>query len=231
MLAEKSAWPVAYQLSRVHDPQADGDSILKQLLDGYRRFQRDVFPGLRKHFHLLSEKQAPDTLFVTCADSRVVPNLFLQTEPGDLFICRNVGNVVPPYGELAGGVSATIEYAVQVLGVKHVIVCGHSDCGAIKASLNKKSLESLPAAGHWLEYIESARDYLDATAPEGDLDAMIHANVIAQLENLKTHPAVAAALTRKKLEVHGWFYDILSGTIESYDANSGKFLPVNLVDG
>src|SRR4051794_5748530 len=113
---------------------------MKQLLEGYRKFRRDVFPQRRERFHLLSDRQAPEVLFLTCADSRVVPDLILQTEPGDLFICRNVGNIVPPEGEIAGGVSATIEYAVQVLRVRHIIICGHSDCGAIKAALNKESL-------------------------------------------------------------------------------------------
>jgi carbonic anhydrase len=207
-----------------------GERILKRLVDGYRRFQHDEFPGLRKHFRLLSDRQAPETLFVTCADSRVVPNLFLQTEPGDLFICRNVGNVVPPNGELAGGVSATIEYAVQVLKVKHVIICGHSDCGAIKAWLNQESLRSLPAAGRWLKYVDNASKFLDPAAAPGDIEATIRANVISQLENLKTHPEVAAALEEKRLEVHGWFYDIMSGTIERYDPPTGKFTPLDSAD-
>jgi carbonic anhydrase len=227
MLAKKSVLLAAWPDRRARCSQSDGDEHLKRLLDGYRRFQREEFPGLRDHFHLLSDQQSPETLFVTCADSRVVPNLILQTEPGDLFICRNVGNVVPPHGEPAGGVSATIEYAVQVLGVKRVIICGHSDCGAIKAWLNQESLKSLPAAGHWLQYVESARNFLDPSAPGGDIEAMIHANVVAQLENLKTHSNVAAAMEEKRLEIHGWFYDILSGTIDAYDPHSGKFVPLD----
>ncbi len=201
---------------------------MQRLLDGYRRFHNEVFPQQREHFHLLSESQSPDTLFLTCADSRVVPNLILQTEPGDLFICRNIGNVVPPAGELTGGVSATIEYAVQALKVKHIIICGHSDCGAIKASLNKRSVAHLPAAGRWLRFIESARQYLppgsDPSDPE--LVELIHANVLAQVENLKTHPAVIAALAEKRLQLHGWFYDILSGTIEAADPSSRTFRPL-----
>src|SRR5664279_5681643 len=199
---------------------------MKRLLDGYRKFQRYEFPGRRNLFHLLADRQAPDTLFLTCADSRVVPDLFLQTEPGDLFICRNVGNIVPPEGEIAGGVSATIEYAVQVLKVKHIIICGHSDCGAIKASLNKESLSALPHAGEWLRYLDCARNYLDQTDPDPELLALIHANVIAQLENLKTHPEISSAIATHSLEIHGWFYDILTGTIEAYDPADGKFRPL-----
>jgi carbonic anhydrase len=203
---------------------------MKRLLDGYRRFQRDIFPQRREHFHLLSDRQAPDVLFLTCADSRVVPDLILQTEPGDLFICRNVGNIVPPRGEVAGGVTATIEYAVRVLKVKHIIICGHSDCGAIKASLNKESLATLPHAGVWLRYLESAWRYLDSAKrdPDEELLALIHANVIAQLENLKTHPEVSAAIANHSLHVHGWFYDILTGTIEAYDPATGKFSPLDV---
>jgi carbonic anhydrase len=202
---------------------------LKRLVEGYERFHREIFPQRREHFHLLSERQAPDTLFLTCADSRVVPDLILQTEPGDLFICRNVGNIVPPYGQVSGGVSATIEYAVQVLKVKHIIICGHSDCGAIKASLNKESLATLPAAGRWLRYVESAWNYLDPSqsASDPELLALIHANVIAQLENLKTHPEVSTALAAGHLELHGWFYDILTGAIESYDPVTRKFTPLH----
>lgn len=201
---------------------------MKQLLEGYRRFHSDVFPQRRDHFHLLSEGQSPETLFLTCADSRVVPDLILQTEPGDLFIGRNVGNVVPPHGEMEGGVSATIEYAVEVLKVKHIIICGHSDCGAIKAALDKQSLASLPSARHWLRYVESAWNFVDPSVRGSDTEllALIHANVIAQVENLKTHPEVSAALAQQRLEVHGWFYDILSGTIESYDLELKKFVPL-----
>jgi carbonic anhydrase len=203
---------------------------IERLLDGYRRFQRHVFPQRKEHFHLLSDRQAPDVLFLTCADSRVVPDLILQTEPGDLFICRNVGNIVPPKGEIAGGVTATIEYAVKVLRVKHIIICGHSDCGAIKASLNRESLATLPHAGVWLRYLESAQNYLDPKERDADAEllALIHANVIAQLENLKTHPEVSSALSDHSLEVHGWFYDILTGTIEAYDPAEGKFRPLNV---
>jgi carbonic anhydrase len=201
---------------------------MKRLLDGYSKFHHHIFPQRKEHFHLLSDRQSPEVLFLTCADSRVVPDLILQTEPGDLFICRDVGNIVPPSGELPGGVTATIEYAVQVLKVKHIIICGHSDCGAIKAAINKESLASLPHAGVWLRYLDSAWKYLDAEErdAEAELLALIHANVIAQLENLKTHPEVSAALAENRLQIHGWFYDILTGTIEAYDPATGKFSPL-----
>ena len=203
---------------------------MKNLIKGYLRFREDVFPQWKNHFHLLSDRQAPDVLFVTCADSRVVPNLILQTEPGDLFICRNAGNVVPPFGETAGGVSATVEYAIAVLKVRHVIICGHSDCGAVKAVLDKKDLTRLPLTERWLKYVEAAWQYRDPGDPLSDEKlrhkALIHANVIAQLHNLKTHPEVAAGLAKGTLQVHGWYYDILTGQIHAYDQQAQKFVPL-----
>ena len=203
---------------------------MKNLLAGYLKFRKDVFPQWKDHFHLLAEIQSPDVLFITCADSRIVPSLILQTEPGDLFICRNAGNVVPPFGQTAGGVSATVEYAIEVLKVRHVIVCGHSDCGAVKAVLDKKDMSRLPITHKWLKYVEAAWEYRNPSDPMADdvsqHTALIHANVIAQLHNLKTHPEVVSGLTKGTLQVHGWYYDILTGAIESYNQQSGRFVPL-----
>lgn len=203
---------------------------MKRLLEGYARFRREAFGPRKDHFHLLSEIQSPEVLFITCADSRIVPDLILQTEPGDLFICRIVGNVVPPAGELPGGVSSTIEYAVEVLKVRHVIICGHSDCGAAKAAIHPESLQRLPLTKKWLRYIEGAWKYLDPGVSRDDPKALhtalIHANVIAQLENLKTHPEISQGLAHGTVQVHGWYYDILTGTIEAYDEQARRFIPL-----
>ena len=209
---------------------------MNRLLQGYARFRRDVFSGMKNHFRLLADSQQPHVLFVTCADSRVVPDLILQTEPGEMFLCRTVGNIVPPQGAMPGGVSATIEYAVEVLHVPHIIVCGHSDCGAIKAVLppdpgdprDHRNLARLPLTAKWLGYIEPAWKFLPPGISAGDPRtlhvALIRANAIAQLENLKTHPEVARALAHNALEVHGWYYDILTGAIEAYDQQQRRFL-------
>ncbi len=201
---------------------------MKRLVEGYRKFRSEAFPEMRGHFHLLAELQTPETLFITCSDSRVVPNLILQAEPGELFIARHIGNVVPPVGEVAGAVSATIEYAVLVLKVKHIIICGHSDCGAIKAVIEKTKLKGLPLAERWLEYVESAWKFRDPSEPMTDdaarLRALIRANVIAQMRNTKTHPEVAAAVASRRLQVHGWYYDILTGAIDAYDEGARKFI-------
>lgn len=203
---------------------------MQRLLEGYARFRRDVFPAAKDRFHLLADRQQPDVLFITCADSRVVPDLMLQTEPGDMFLCRVVGNIVPPHGELPGGVSSTLEYAVEVLRVRHVIVCGHSDCGAIKAVLNRGSLARLPLTAQWLGYVERAWNYLDSSVDRNDPralhTALIHANVLAQLENLKTHPEVARGLAEKRLAVHGWYYDIMTGAIEAWNQKLRRFAPL-----
>jgi carbonic anhydrase len=202
---------------------------LKRLLEGYARFRQTAFPERKDHFHLLSEGQAPEFLFITCADSRIVPDLIFQTEPGDLFICRNAGNVVPPHGDIPGGVSATVEYAVEVLKVKHVIVCGHSDCGAVKAAIKRSTLTGLPTTQKWLQYVEDGWQAYGGEMLEGEpsLEKCIHANVIAQLENLKTHPEVIRGLERGTLQVHGWYYDILAGTVEAFDPDSKSFKPID----
>ena len=204
---------------------------MDRLLTGYRKFRTEAFPERKDHFRLLSTGQTPEVLFITCADSRVVPDLILQSEPGDLFLCRNAGNVIPPGGEMAGGVSATIEYAVEVLKVKHVIVCGHSDCGAVKAALDPtRGLETLPLTEQWLHFIKSAWNYMPANVPDDEAarhDALIHANVIAQLNHLKSHPEIAKGLQQGNIQVHGWYYDILTGDLKAYDEKSNRFVPID----
>lgn len=202
---------------------------MERLIEGHRRFQEEVFPERRDHFHLLAESQAPRWLFITCSDSRIVPDLILQTEPGDLFITRNAGNVVPVSTD-EDGATATIEYAVEVLKVKHAILCGHSDCGALKAALNKPDPAVMPKASRWLNHVEEAfhhRQPLNsADGDHAELASIIRGNVVAQLMNLKAQASVARAMERGTLTVHGWYYDILSGRIEQYDETQRKFLPL-----
>jgi carbonic anhydrase len=190
---------------------------------------QDVFPARRSQFRLLAESQAPEYLFITCSDSRIVPDLILGTGPGDLFISRNAGNVIPVTGNDIDGTTATIEYAVEVLKVKYAIVCGHSDCGAMKAALHRQGLEKLPKASRWLQHVEAAfthRQPLNlAEGEHAELAALIRGNVVGQLMNLKAQPAVAKALVHGDLAVRGWFYDILSGRIEEYDESERRFVP------
>jgi carbonic anhydrase len=203
---------------------------MQKLIEGHKKFLAEVFPEKKSHFHLLAEGQSPQWLFITCADSRVLPDLILGTEPGDLFISRSIGNVVPVTSHDVDGVTATIEYAVQVLKVRHVIVCGHSDCGALKAALDRKSLENLPKAKRWLDHVEAAFAYKQplnaADGENAELAALIRGNVVAQLKNLQAQSAVRSALAEDRLTVHGWYYDILTGRIEEYDEASEKFAPL-----
>ena len=203
---------------------------MDRLIEGHKRFHADVFPARRHQFHLLAESQAPEWLFITCSDSRIVPDLILGTGPGDLFISRNAGNVVPITANDVDGTTATIEYAVEVLKVKHAILCGHSDCGAMKAALDRKGLEHLPKASRWLRHVEAAwshRQPLDpADGEHAELASLIRGNVVAQWLNLKAQPAVARALAHDAISVHAWYYDILTGRIEQYDGHFRRFLPL-----
>lgn len=207
---------------------------MKSLLDGYAKFRREVFPQWKDRFHLLAEMQKPDVLFITCADSRVVPTMIFQSEPGDMFLCRTAGNVVPPHGYMPGGVSATVEYAVEVLHVRHIVVCGHSDCGAIKAMFDQRDLTRLPLTAKWLGLMEPAWKHLDPSCgSEGTslYKGLIYGNVVAQVQHLRTHPEVARRVAEGTLELHGWFYDILTGAVEAYDEGERCFVPLESLAG
>jgi carbonic anhydrase len=203
---------------------------MERLIQGHKRFLAEIFPARKSEFRLLADRQAPEWLFITCSDSRIVPDLVLGTGPGDLFITRNAGNVVPVTASDVDGCTATIEYAVEVLRVKHAILCGHSDCGALKAALDHKSLENLPKARRWLQHVESAfanRQPLNpADGDSAELASLIRGNVVAQLHNLKEQPSVAHAMQEGRLSVHGWYYDILTGRIEQYDEQQRGFVPL-----
>ncbi|MGE1076266.1 carbonic anhydrase, partial [Pseudomonas fragariae (ex Marin et al. 2024)] len=155
-------------------------------------------PQKEELFKKLATAQSPRAMFITCADSRIVPELITQSSPGDLFVTRNVGNVVPPYGQMNGGVSTAIEYAVLALGVQHIIVCGHSDCGAMRAVLNPASLEKMPTVRAWLRHAEVAKSMVEDNcdcANEGEsMKVLTEENVIAQLQHLRTHPSVASRM-------------------------------------
>jgi carbonic anhydrase len=203
---------------------------MQKLLQGIHHFQDNVFSSQRELFERLAEGQHPDALFITCSDSRINPNLITQTEPGELFIIRNAGNIVPPYGAANGGEGATIEFAVVGLGIQHIIVCGHSHCGAMKGLLHPESLKGLPMMAAWLGHAEATRriarqKYEDRPA-EALLNVAIQENVLVQLENLRTHPAVAAALAAGKLKLHAWVYKIETGEVFAYDPERGQFAPL-----
>jgi carbonic anhydrase len=202
-----------------------------RILKGLSRFQKRVYPKHRDLFQKLALGQRPEALFITCADSRIDPCMLTQTKPGELFICRVIGNIVPPYPDAIGGVSATIEYAVGVLGVADVIVCGHTDCGVMKGVLNPDPLEPLISVTAWLKYAQPARDAVTPlektrTAPDF-LMALTERNVMEQLANLRTHPAVAARLDQGDLRLHGWVYDLGEGAVTAYDSSQDAFVTLH----
>jgi carbonic anhydrase len=200
---------------------------MQDIIAGVRTFQRDVFPHYRELFEKLANGQSPEALVITCSDSRVDPFLFTQAQPGQLFVLRNAGNLVPKYDGLIGGVTATIEFAVVGLRVPNIIVCGHSECGAIHGLLHPDSLQKMPHVADWLQHhAEPVREILARSGRLGGPDEMqqaVDANVLVQLENLKAHPCVAEGLAAGTLKLHGWVYDIASGTIRSYDDQWQQF--------
>ncbi len=205
---------------------------MEHIIDGVLRFQREVHPRSEALFQELSLGQSPAAMFIGCADSRIVPEVLTQQGPGELFVVRNAGNIVPPHSPMPGGVTASIEYAVAVLGVPDLIVCGHSGCGAMTAILRDGGeLEQLPAVARWLHYADAARDTVlrehAESTPEQRLTALIRENVLCQLDNIMTHPAVASALAKKQLRLHGWVYEIADGCVSAYDAEAGTFAPIS----
>ncbi|MFD7640656.1 carbonic anhydrase [Kitasatospora sp. NPDC059795] len=184
---------------------------MQDITDGVARFQRDVFPAKRDLFARLATHHTPGTLFIGCSDARVVPELITGAEPGELFVVRTAGNLVPAYTPGADGISASIEYAVAVLGVRDVIVCGHSACGAMTALAEGRDLAAAPAVASWLRHADAS---VARTAADGGVPALVRANVLAQLANLATHPSVARALAAHRVALHGWVYDIPTGRID-----------------
>ena len=202
---------------------------MEKIIEGFLKFQKDIFPQRSALFKKLADQQSPKVLFVTCSDSRVVPELLTQQEPGDLFVIRNAGNIVPSYGPEPGGVSATVEYAVSVLKVADVVICGHSNCGAMAAISSCQCLDHLPAVAHWLRYADAAKGIVAAReypTQRERADDLIRENVVAQLANIRTHPAIALALAQGGLNLHGWVYDIENGLIEALDRKTGHFVPL-----
>jgi carbonic anhydrase len=201
---------------------------MHKLVQGIHHFRSNLFSSQRDLFERLAQGQEPDALFITCSDSRINPNLITQTDPGELFIVRNAGNLVPPHGIIVGGEEATVEFAVVGLGIQDIIVCGHSHCGAVKGLLSLDDIrDSMPAVCAWLGHAEATRrivreKYRHLSGAEL-LNVAIQENVLVQLENLRTHPAVAAALAAGNVKLHGWVYKIETGQVFAYDPEVGQF--------
>jgi carbonic anhydrase len=200
---------------------------MQKLVDGVHAFQAEYFTSHRELFRQLAiAGQRPETLFITCSDARVVPNLITNAGPGELFIVRNVGNMVPDAG-LPGGTAAAIEFAVQFLEVEQIVVCGHTHCGAIRAVLEPSTMESMPFVKKWLAQAGRVRQIVGeryADLPEEErVAAAVEENVLVQIENLRAFPFVAERLEKGTLHVNGWVFKIETGQVFDYDPGVGQF--------
>jgi carbonic anhydrase len=210
-------------------------SELDKLKEGVRKFRTEIYPQRADAFtQAVSEPQQPQTLFITCADSRIDPVELTGSSTGDIFVTRNIGNMVPAYGEMLGGVSAVIEYAVSALKVKHVVICGHSDCGAMKALLDPSSTAKMPTVTSWLKNAHAALSIAE-TLHERELeehherpllDVLTEQNVLLQMQHLKTHPSVAGAMAADELTISGWIYNIGDGHVCVTEDGQRTFTPI-----
>lgn len=203
---------------------------MKRLIKGLHEFQTNYFSEHKELFELLSQGQHPRILFITCSDSRIDPNLITQTDPGEMFIIRNAGNIIPPYGATNGGEGATVEYAIHALGIEEIIVCGHTHCGAMKGLLQIGKLEEeMPVVYEWLKHAEATRrtikEHYQEYEGEDLLNAAAKENVLTQLDNLRTYPVVYSGLKGGQLQLHGWLYEIETGQILEYDSGRSQFVP------
>jgi carbonic anhydrase len=209
---------------------------MEKLIRGIHKFQSDVFRAREDMFRKLARGQNPQALFIGCSDSRIVPDLICQADPGDLFVLRNAGNLVPSY--TPGAVSseaATIEYAVRGLGVKDIIVCGHTRCGAMQAAMNPGGLKDMPRVRSWLANADASNEIVVTRYGHLPEDArwqvMAQENVLVQLENLRTHPAVLVGLAHGDLRLHAWVYQLETGRVFTYEPESGQYVPLVRNDG
>jgi carbonic anhydrase len=212
-------------------------SVLERLKAGVRKFQAEVHAENAEHYErAATTPQAPHTLIIACADSRVDVETITSSGPGEIFVTRNVGNMVPPYSGTPGGVTAVIEYAVAALKVHHVVVCGHSDCGAMKALLYPATTDDLPTVRYWLHHGQAALMVADSMAHKNEsqiekLHRLTEENVLMQLVHLKTHPSVAGAMARGELTMSGWVYEIGTGVVRIAEEGHRDFAPIIVATG
>ena len=202
---------------------------MQKLLHGLHKFQLEIHPTRKRFFEELAKGQNPDAIFITCSDSRVDPSLITQMQPGQLFTIRNAGNIVPPAGE-GSGEEASIEYGIDVLKIRDIVVCGHSQCGAMKGLLKPESLTELPSVVQFLKHAEDTKRILDANYREQDFDCVLNItvqeNVLVQLEHVRSLPCVQEALSKGLVHLHGWTYDIETGVTYAYDPEAEEFTPL-----
>jgi carbonic anhydrase len=209
------------------------EDVLEELKAGIRKFQTEVYPQQAETYRKAArEPQRPRALIIACADSRIDVESITQSGPGDVFVTRNIGNLVPAYGEMLGGVSAVIEYAVSALKVKHIVVCGHTDCGAMKALMNPEAIADMATVTSWMKNAHAALSVASSLAekderPSDMMSRLTQENVLLQLQHLRTHPSVAGAMAREELTLSGWVYNIGTGEVRISDDGGRVFRPVS----
>jgi carbonic anhydrase len=212
------------------------NQVLAELKSGIRRFRTEIYPKNEEtYLQAVREPQRPHSLIVTCADSRIDIETITQSGPGDIFVTRNIGNMVPEYGEMMGGVSAVVEYAVMALKVQHVVICGHSECGAMAALMQPELLADMPAVKNWMNNAAAAMSVAKSMAkpderPGDFARRLTEENVLLQLQHLRTHPSVAGAMAREELTISGWVYDIGKGEVRISEDGGRVFHPVSIED-
>lgn len=210
--------------------------VLAELKSGIRRFRTAIYPKNEEtYLQAVRQPQRPHSLIVTCADSRIDIETITQSGPGDIFVTRNIGNMVPAYGEMMGGVSAVVEYAVMALKVQHVVICGHSECGAMAALMQPELLADMPAVKNWMNNAAAAMSVAKSMAkpderPGDFARRLTEENVLLQLQHLRTHPSVAGAMAREELTISGWVYDIGKGEVRISEDGGRVFHPVSIED-
>jgi carbonic anhydrase len=208
---------------------------MQRLLEGVHRFQQDEFGKYQAMFRRLSRRgQKPHTLFITCADSRVLAELITQSNPGDLFVIKNVGNIVPPAdgGGEFNSTAAGIEFAVEILGVTDIVVCGHSQCGAIDALMSNECSTNLKHLHNWVQLASPVRDvinmrYEHLKDPAARIRAAEEENVLFSIERLHSYPCVQRKLAEGNLRLHAWFFKIATGELFAYQPEQKQFVPIS----
>jgi carbonic anhydrase len=206
---------------------------MQRLVHGIQRFQNHVVQANQDFFERLAKGQNPMAMFITCSDSRINPNQLTQTDPGELFVLRNVGNIIPPAGTSNNGEAAAVEFAVEGLGIRDIIVCGHTHCGAMKGLLDMPSIKTMQHVRKWLRHAEATQQIVEENykhlTGEARLTVATEENVLVQLRHLQAMPPVAAAMGRGELNVYGWMYKIDTGEVFQYDWEERQFLSLSAV--
>jgi carbonic anhydrase len=208
---------------------------MEKLIKGIVNFRKTKQAEYCSMFSGLALNQSPDALLIGCSDSRVVPNIFASTDPGDLFTLRNIGNLVPPYSDKENlmtetSVAATLEFSLHYLNVSHIIICGHSECGAMRALIESNLGPDLLLCKKWLENATPSYERFKKISTQSNLspcNVLSRINVLQQLEHLKTYPEVSQRLQTGKLKIHGWWFDLVTANIFHHDLEREDFILID----